>query len=206
MWDQITEAADPIHVEEVVELVLDALPRCGSTTVVAVDGRSGAGKTTLGQAIAAELESYGSVGLIHMDHIYPGWDGLAESSAVLATRVLEPLSRSGPAAYPRWDWAKDRWDGTVAVEPTDFLVVEGAGSSVGPARPYAAVSVFVDADPALRMRRGLERDGETYRPHWRRWALQEESVFALDDTEAQADIVIDTSGPEVASARWNQHR
>jgi para-aminobenzoate synthetase len=203
MWDQITEPADPLHVEAVVELALDVLPRCGETAVVAVDGRSGAGKTTLAHGVAADLASYGTVGLVHMDHLYPGWDGLAESSEILATRVLEPISQAGPAAYPRWDWEAGGWGGTVTVEPADFLVVEGCGSSVGPARQYAAVCVFVEADRELRMRRGLARDGEAYRPHWRRWAAQEEAVFAADDTKARADIVIDTSGVGIPSAGWS---
>ena len=204
MWDQITEPADPEHVEAVVELALDVRPRCGDTTVVAIDGRSGAGKTTLALGVAADLRSYGTTAIVHMDHLYPGWDGLAESSEVLATRVLEPISQGSTAAYRRWDWKAGGWVGTIALEPTDFLVIDGSGSSVGPARPYTAVGVFVDADPMLRMSRGLARDGDTYRPHWQRWAAQEDTVFAADETRAHADLVIDTTGRGLRSAGWNQ--
>ena len=204
MWDQITEPADPVHVEAVVELALDAQPRCGDTTVVAIDGRSGAGKTTLALGVAADLRSYGTTAIVHMDHLYPGWDGLGESSEILATRVLGAISRASSAAYAQWDWEAGGWDGTVVLEPTDFLVIDGSGSSVGPARPYAAVGVFVDADPMLRMSRGLARDGDTYRPHWQRWAAQEDAIFAADDTRANADLVIDTTGRGLRSAGWNQ--
>jgi para-aminobenzoate synthetase len=204
MWDQITEPADPGHVETVVELALDVRPRCGDTTVVAIDGRSGAGKTTLALGVAADLRSYGTMAIVHMDHLYPGWDGLAESSDLLATRILEPISRASTAAYARWDWKAGGWGGTTALEPTDFLVIDGSGSSVGPARPYTAVGVFVDADPMLRMSRGLARDGDTYRPHWQRWAAQEDTVFAADETRAHADLVIDTTGRGLRSAGWNQ--
>ena len=204
MWDQITEPADPVHVEAVVELALDAQPRCGDTTVVAIDGRSGAGKTTLALGVAADLRSYGTTAIVHMDHLYPGWDGLGESSEILATRVLGAISRASSAAYAQWDWEAGGWDGTVVLEPTDFLVIDGSGSSVGPARQYAAVGVFVDADPMLRMSRGLARDGDTYRPHWQRWAAQEDAIFAADDTRANADLVIDTTGRGLRSAGWNQ--
>ncbi|HEY9494116.1 MAG TPA: hypothetical protein VIR15_04620 [Intrasporangium sp.] len=204
MWDQITEPADPVHVEAVVELALDAQPRCGDTTVVAIDGRSGAGKTTLALGVAADLRSYGTTAIVHMDHLYPGWDGLGESSEILATRVLEAISRASSAAYAQWDWEAGGWDGTVVLEPTDFLVIDGSGSSVGPARAYAAVGVFVDADPMLRMSRGLARDGDTYRPHWQRWAAQEDAIFAADDTRARADLVIDTTRRGLRSAGWNQ--
>ncbi|MDV3221681.1 hypothetical protein [Intrasporangium sp.] len=201
MWDQITEPADPLHVEAVVELALDVQPRCGSTAVVAIDGRSGAGKTTLAHGVAADLTSYGTVEVVHMDRLYPGWDGLAESSRILATHVLDPISRASTAAYACWDWDAGGWGETVTVQPTDFLVVEGAGSSVGPARTHAAVCVFVDADETLRRQRGLARDGEAYRPHWHRWARQEEAVFRADDTKARADLVIDTTAAGAPSAR-----
>jgi hypothetical protein len=65
------------------------------------------------------------------------------------------------------------------------------------------VCVFVDADRMLRMSRGLARDGDTYRPHWERWAAQEEAVFAADDTKARADLVLDTTGRGLRSAGWN---
>jgi hypothetical protein len=55
------------------------------------------------------------------------------------------------------------------------------------------VSVFVDAVVALRMRRGLERDGEDYRAQWQRWADQEGAVFTADATRQRADLVLDTS-------------
>ena len=44
------------------------------------------------------------------------------------------------------------------------------------------------------MRRGLARDGELYRPHWERWAAQEEALFAADRTRDRADVVVSTEG------------
>jgi uridine kinase len=197
MWDQITEPALPEHVDAVVDLVGRAEPRCGDTVVVAIDGLSGSGKTTLALGVAealsvAEVPAPG-VGVIHMDHLYPGWDGLAAAPGLLAEQVLEPIARGRPAAYRVWSWERDEWGGRRSVAPSRFLVVEGCGSSVGPAARYAAVTVFLDADTDVRRRRGLARDGETYRPHWQRWAEQEDALFAADGTRQRADLVIDTS-------------
>lgn len=199
MWDQITEPDDPgfdAHVEAVVSLARAAAASCGPVRVVAVDGRSGAGKTTLATAVARSLAAHGTVGLVHLDRVYPGWDGLAATPSILATRLLRPLAEGSPAAYPVWDWAEGRWDGTVPVGPTDFLVLEGCGSSVGPAGPYAAVRVFLDADQPVRRARGIARDGDVYAPHWERWAAQEDALFAEDGTRARADLVIDTTQPQ----------
>jgi len=192
MWDEVTQPARQEHVAAVVALALAAQPACGPV-VVALDGPSGAGKTTLARGVASALETAGPVAVLHLDHLYPGWDGLAQAPALLATQVLEPLARGQQAAYRIWSWVRDEWAGTREVPPCRYLVVDGCGSSVGPARAYAAVTVFVDADPALRMRRGLERDGETYRPHWQRWADQEAALFAADRTRERADLLLDTS-------------
>lgn len=192
MWDEVTQPARQEHVAAVVALALAAQPACGPV-VVALDGPSGAGKTTLARGVASALEPAGPVAVLHLDHLYPGWDGLAQAPALLATQVLEPLARGQRAAYRIWSWVRDEWAGTREVPPCRYLVVDGCGSSVGPARAHAAVTVFVDADPAQRMRRGLERDGETYRPHWQRWADQEAELFAADRTRERADLLLDTS-------------
>ena len=195
MWDDVTAAALPAHVDAVVALARVAAPRCGDTVVVAVDGRSGSGKTTLALGVRAALaeRTAGEVGLVHMDEIYPGWDGLAAAPGLLAEQVLGPLSRGEPAAHRLWSWVRDAWVGTRVVAPCPLLVVEGCGSSVGAARPYVAVSVFVEADRDLRRRRGLARDGAAYEPHWDRWATQEDELFEGDRTRRCADLVVDTS-------------
>ncbi len=156
--------------------------------VVAVDGPSGSGKTVLGTAVAARLDAP----LVHMDDLFPGWDGLVEAPALLATQVLEPLARGERAAYRRWDWHRDGWAEEVEVPSTQLLVVEGCGSSVGPAARYVAVAVWVEAERAERMRRGLARDGESYRPHWERWAAQEDVLFGADRTRERADVLVRT--------------
>lgn len=193
MWDQITTDAEEAHVAAVVDLALRADPRCGQTVVIAIDGRSGAGKSTLATGVAAALGTLGPVELVHMDHLYPGWDGLPEAPGLLATHVLEVIARGGPAAYPVWSWVRDAWAGSRTVQPTRFLVVEGCGSSVGPASPYAAVRVWVEADRAVRFRRGIARDGATYGPRWEEWAGAEDALFEADGTRGRADLVIDTS-------------
>ena len=54
--------------------------------------------------------------------------------------------------------------------------------------PALSVAVWVDAEHDLRMARGLARDGETYRPHWQRWAVQEQAHFSADRTRDRADV------------------
>jgi uridine kinase len=190
VWFQVTDPADPADVAAVLAALRDAAPRCGHTAVVAVDGPSGSGKTTLARGVVEAL----GCPVVHMDELYPGWDGLAEAVPLLVAQVLEPLARGERATYRTWDWAADAWDGTRTVAPGPLLVVEGCGSSVGEAGGHAAVRVWVEAPREERMRRGLARDGELYRPHWERWAAQEEALFAADRTRDRADVVVSTEG------------
>jgi uridine kinase len=184
------QAAEAAHVDAVLALAQSARSRCGTTTVVAIDGPSGAGKTTLATAVAAALEAP----VVHMDDLVPGWDGLAEAVRSVTAQVLEPISRGEPAAYRRWDWLRNTWAETMSVPRARVIVLEGCACSAQPAGEYAAVRIWVEADLVVRMRRGLERDGEAYRPHWHHWAAQEERLFRADGTRARADLVIDTTG------------
>ena len=178
-------------VEEVRRLLGDRGRRDGTPArplVVVVDGPSGAGKTRLGRLLADELAAT----LVHMDDIYPGWDGLDEAVTILGRDVVGPLLRGEPAAYRRWDWDEDRWGDRVVVEPAGVVVVEGSGSSAGAAGRMADVRVWVEADEPTRHARAMVRDGETYRPHWERWARQEQVLFIRDRLRDRADVVWDT--------------
>ncbi|WP_404347871.1 (d)CMP kinase [Phycicoccus jejuensis] len=190
VWFQVTDPAEPEHVEAVLEALHDARPRCGATAVVAVDGPSGSGKTTLAKGVVEAL----AAPVVHMDELYPGWDGLADAVPLLVEQVLDPLSRGEDARYRVWDWDRHGWGETRDVPAAPVLVVEGCGASVGRAGEYAAVRVWVEAPRDERMRRGIDRDGETFRPHWERWAAQEERVFADDRTREHADVRVSTDG------------
>ncbi|GAA4024330.1 hypothetical protein GCM10023063_00190 [Arthrobacter methylotrophus] len=65
--------------------------------IIAIDGRSGAGKTTLAVELAARLRMHHKVSLFHLEDIYPGWNGLAAGIERYVTTVLAPL-RKGDAA------------------------------------------------------------------------------------------------------------
>jgi anthranilate synthase component 1/para-aminobenzoate synthetase len=53
------------------------------------------------------------------------------------------------------------------------------------------VLIWLEAAPAVRKRRALDRDGETFAPYWDSWAAQEDAMLAREHTPDRATIVID---------------
>jgi uridine kinase len=125
--------------------------------------------------------------------MYPGWDGLKQAVDDLHHDVLVPLARGEAAAYRRWDWRHDRYSERHTLPATNLLLVDGVGSGSGRGSQLVSVLIWVEADREARFRRAIERDGESYLPYWKRWAQQEEALFALDRTRDRADLVVDTS-------------
>ncbi|MBC3762064.1 hypothetical protein ACUN7V_12695 [Quadrisphaera oryzae] len=179
--------------EAAADLVLGRAAGAGGVRVLAVDGPSGSGKTTLAAAVGGVLRGRGvSTAEVHMDDLYPGWDGLAEAVGLVTAQVLEPLTSGAPAAFRRWDWVAHTWAERVPVPTAAVVVVEGVGCGSRPCAPHLTALVWVEADDDERMRRGIERDGEAYRPHWERWAVQERALFAAEGTRDRADVVLRT--------------
>ena len=167
-----------------------AQPRCGATKVVAIDGPSGAGKTDFAAVLTERLPMAQT---LHMDDLYPGWNGLERAVADLYDQILAPLARGERAAYRQWDWALERYAEWQVLPATNLLLVEGVGSGAGAGAALESVLVWLEADRDVRFRRGMERDGDLYRPHWRRWAALEDALFAGDGTRDRADLIIDTT-------------
>jgi uridine kinase len=194
-------AADDLPGAQVAELVARELlampPRLGATRLAAVDGPAGSGKTTLAAALHEELNRRGlGVVTMHMDDLYEGWSGLqpAVEERVIA-QVLRPLAEGHPARWQQYDWEAGRFDRWHDLDPPAVLILEGCGSGARTYAPCTSLLVWVEADRDLRIRRGVERDGEQVLPHWLAWMDLEDAYFAANDTRARADIRLGTTQP-----------
>ena len=166
-------------------------PKAGPL-VVAVDGRSGTGKSTLANALALEAGAC----LVHGDDFYSPdvarltaeqRETLTDAEVAgsvfdwsrLRTEALEPLTRSRPAIFRPYDW--ERNDGSLAaiqqIEPGRLVVLEG----VYAARPELAdlidLAVLVETDPAVTQARRAHRPDH---PSWTRfWDRGEDYYFRV---------------------------
>ena len=158
--------------------------------LIAVDGRSGAGKTTLAVELATLLREHHTVSLFHLEDIYPGWDGLAEGLERYVRTVLTPLAAGQPARWTAWDWSANDDGAARLMQPADIVVVEGVGAACAAARDLLDVVIWIDADNDLRRTSALARDGDTYAPFWQRWSDQEDRWLASDRPSEHADLLV----------------
>ena len=133
--------------------------------VVTIDGYSGSGKSTLAAALARLVNGWQ---VLHLDDWYPGWDGLA-AGADIARRIAADLRAGRASSYEAWDWEHGTTGATIRV-PLAPTIIEGCGAI----EAEADLAVWI-ADPGEEERRtrALARDGQTYAPHWQRWADQD---------------------------------
>jgi uridine kinase len=169
-------------------LLQEAAPGAGTTRVLAIDGRSGSGKSFL----ATELRIVLGAPVISLEDLYGGWDGLEHGVDLLVSEVLEPLAAGRSARVPRFDWVAREWAEPVTLEAPEVLIVEGVGAGAQRAAVYKSVLVWLEAPPFVRKKRALDRDGDVFAPHWEQWAAQEEAMLARERTPQRADLVLHT--------------
>jgi dephospho-CoA kinase len=174
------------YADLVLDLARSRPPTLGPGRLICVDGPAGSGKTTL----AAELAELSAATVLHMDDMFEGWDGLPRITDQLET-ILRPLAAGESGSYRRWDWLGNAWAETVPVGPVPLLVLEGVGSGSAQVASLITVLAWVEVPYGLRMERGLERGGVGVAEHWRQWAVDEQELFAREQTRERADAVLD---------------
>jgi uridine kinase len=177
-----------VEIAALAARVRTARPRCGATRLVCIDGPSGSGKTTLAARLAAALCDPPG---LHMDDIYPGWDGLADAVPLLYDQVVAPLAAGRSAGYRRYDWHRGAFAEAHDLGSPEVLIIEGAGCGARVIVDRATLLLWIEAPLEERFRRGIARDGDAYRPHWERWAHQEAAHFAAEGTAGRADVRVD---------------
>lgn len=176
------------EISEVVRLAWSRAPAAGQTRVIAVDGRSGAGKTSLATALQASL----GAPVVALEDLYGGWDGLERGIDLLVSAVLEPLAAGKAARVPRYDWVAAAWDTPWTLEPPEVLIVEGVGAGARRAAAYESALVWMEEPAPVRKKRALDRDGEAFAPYWDAWAAQEDTMLARERTPERADLTLRT--------------
>ena len=160
------------------------------TFIVAIDGRSGAGKTTLAGKLEKELREEGiAVAAIEVESFIGGWNGLIDGVEAVAAQILGPVRSRGRATARTWDWNRGAWAEEVRIPPSgpvDVLILTGCGAASAPCRPFVDLAVWVELDEERRRERVARGEGDPGR-WWRMWAEQED----LLPRSGKPDVVVD---------------
>jgi uridine kinase len=166
--------------------------------VVALDGHSGAGKSTVATAIAQRVDA----AVVRVDDFYRDLteaDRLALSPAEgvdeyfdwqrLRREALVPLAERRRAKFSCFDWvAGSGLSGEATLDPRDILIVEGVYAARPEFDDLVDLKVLVEAAEEERERRRRER----HDPHaWEeRWDAAERHYFAEIRPPSAFDLVV----------------
>lgn len=181
--------------------------------VVAIDGRSGTGKSTLAEAVASVLDAV----IVPCDDFYSAnvtdaeWDGYTPAERAehaldwrrLRHEAIEPLRSGRSARWQAFDLAAGtRPDGTYArcTTPTErtpkaVIVLDGAYTARPELTDVVDLTVLVEAPAHTRAARLAARESPDFLARWHaRWTPAEEHYFGRVRPAASFDLVLRTGG------------
>ena len=179
--------------------LIDRKIRAEGKTVLAVEGGSASGKTTLSELLS---KIYGAQ-IIHADDFFlrPEQRTARRLSEVggnldrerLLSEVLIPLSRGEEFSYRPYLCSEGALGDPVSVKPAALTVVEGAYSMHPDLRPYYGISAFLSITPELQRERVVKRNSPRIAErYFSEWIPLERAYFDGMKVESFCDIVIDT--------------
>ena len=183
-----------MNLVSVVEDLLKQAPRCRNTHIIAIDGRAGAGKTTLANELSLALRLHRKVSVVHLDEIYAGWElALTDKLTESLSQIMKSISAGGSVSFPVYDWTHQQFDTTREISPCDLLIIEGVGSGQRIVRDMATATIWIDIDQETGLERVLSRDGFAIVDQMNIWQEREERHFLSDATRENADFILSTT-------------
>lgn len=168
--------------------------------VIAIDGRCGGGKSSLGAMLAEGFDC----SLFHMDDFFlpprmKTKERLAEPGGNVhyerfEEEILKPLKNNEPAVYRKYLCNKGELSEPIKVEPKNLTIVEGSYSLHPTLRDYYDYKIFITIDSKVQHDRILKRNGEEKLQDFiNKWIPLEEHYFTELDIENKCDIILDTT-------------
>lgn len=181
-----------------VEALLKTTPRA----LVAIDGRSASGKTTL----AALLGRTFPCTVLHMDDYYlppaqrpPRWREIPAGNMDLSRlrdEALVPAGLGQEILSRPYDCQTGRFSGPFHLSHTPLTVIEGSYSLHPSLRKFYDFTVFLTCSKSVQEARLRARAPEKVNTFLNLWVPLEERYFASCEVSRAASLVLNTSGEE----------
>nr|AIA15635.1 AAA domain protein [uncultured bacterium] len=188
--------------EALKTLIFDTATKSKKPIVIAFDGRSGVGKSTLVRDLREAL----GAAVIDGDDFYSGGDyavwaaRTAEQNAAacidwqrLKQEALLPLLQNRPAQWHAFDWDKGVGVGAKAsyCQPNKTIFLDGTYSSRPELQGLITISVLVTVPENVRVTQLAAREGGDYNdPMQHLWAQAEHYYFTHVRPPRSFDVVL----------------
>ncbi len=205
----LTSESPSIVIQHVLAAIRLSLQQRQPALLVALDGGSGAGKSTFAAMLAAHIDAV----IVPLDDFFsahiPDWEWDTRSVAERAGDVFDwqrlradallPLLAGQVARWHAFDFAAGlRSDGTYALseawqerQPAAVILLEGAYSSSPQLSDVIDLTVLIDVDIAERHRRLALREDAQFLEGWhRRWDAVEAYYFQELRPKSAFDVII----------------
>jgi len=172
---------------DLAAMIRSAPARCGQVRLVAIDGPGGAGKSQFADRLTGFL---GGAPVVHTDD-FASWDEPIDWWHRLEAEVLGPLERGEPIRYRAYDWSLGRRRDWREITARDAVLLEGVSSARRALVGRLSLAIWIETPRAVRLARGIARDGEAMRATWMAWMAEEDAHYTMDRSRDRADVIAD---------------
>lgn len=200
------EEEKPVNINLVsaVLKIKELLTMSTTSILVALDGRSGTGKSSIAKELAEQLDGL----VIISDDFWVGgsdeeWRKKSpkekSETAIdwkrLRTQVLEPLLKGKPASWKTFNWEKGEGLSfeTIHADPKKLIILDGAYSARPELQDLIDLSILVETrNDHTRRERLLKREGKDFMRNWHSiWDESEDHYFQTVRPKVSFDLVIE---------------
>ena len=167
-----------------------------ASILIGIDGRCGAGKTTLSTALQEQLDC----NVIHMDDFFlqphqrtaerlssPGENVDHER---FLTEVMVPLSRNTEFQYRPFDCKTMSFGNSIKIIPNKITIIEGSYSCHPKLWNFYDLHIFADIDKETQLQRIIARNGSCAAENFKqKWIPLEEAYFDAFEIKKSCEIV-----------------
>ncbi len=155
-------------------------------TLIAVDGRSGSGKTTFATRLSKALKAP----VVHTDDV-AWYHSFFDWWSLMTEHILEPFRAGKSINWTPESWKERNRTGSIVIPTTKILIVEGVSASRRELSPWIDLPIWIETDLLIAQQRGLARDGETARDFWFEWQAAERPLLEKDQPWTRAKLIVD---------------